>query len=199
MNKKMSYGIATLMVALLLSGCGKVPQAEIDLANAAIDSARLAGADIYLPEAFAAVQDSMKSALILSEGQTSRLIKNYGEVKDKLAQVSEQAEEVRLQTEARKEELRTQIQAIVADVKSLLEENLQLITQAPKGKEGTAALMSIKSELDVIAATVTEVEMMTGEGDLLACQSKIIAAKEKAASIKDELTEVISKYNKARR
>ena len=193
------YGFASLLFAILLTACGKVPQAEIDLAYAVIDSARTAGAEVYLPDEFSALTDSLNSALVLSEGQGSKMIKNYGEVKDKLSVITEQARELKIKTEARKEELTTQINETIAGIKTLLEENKQLIAQAPKGKEGTAALVAIKSDLSVIEATIAEVEMMMGEGDLLSCHDKASAAMQEAMSINDELTEVIAKYNKARK
>ena len=67
MKKSISYGIAALMAAAVFSGCGKMPQAEIDRANAAIDSARIAGADLYLPDAYNALVDSMNATMVLTE------------------------------------------------------------------------------------------------------------------------------------
>jgi hypothetical protein len=199
MKKKISYGIATLMVAILLSGCGKVPQAEIDQANAAIDSAKAAGAEIYVPEAYAAVQDSMISVMIRIEEQGSKVVKSYADSKEELAQISKMAREVKLESETRKEEMKAKTLAILTEVKSLLEENKKLITEAPKGKEGTAALQAMKEELGVIEASVVEVEGMLGQGELLDCYNKARAAEEKAALMNTELSEVIAKYNKARK
>ena len=199
MRKKIFYGMAVLMVAALMSGCGKVPQAEIDMANAAVDSAREAGADMYVPDAFSALQDSMQSVMILVEGQGSKMLKNYGEAREKLALVTTQAGEVINRSDARKEELKAGILVTIADTRKLLEENKTLITKAPKGKEGTAALQAIKNEIAVIEISVTEAQTMLVNGELLACQAKAGAAKEKAASIHAELTEVIAKYNKAKK
>jgi hypothetical protein len=199
MKKKIFYGIAILIVAVWSTGCGKVPQTEIDQANAAIDSAKAAGAEIYVPEALAVLQDSMKSVKILIEGQGSKMVKNYGEAREKLILISEDAREVKLEAETRKEEIRSETMATITEVKSLLEENKQLIGKAPKGKEGTAALQSIKNELSVIETSVAEIDDMFARDELLPCQNKANAAKEKATLMNDELTEVIAKYNKARR
>ncbi|KPL16393.1 MAG: hypothetical protein AMS23_01045 [Bacteroides sp. SM1_62] len=199
MKKKIFYGLAALMVAVLLSSCSKAPQTEIDQANAAIDSAKAAGAEIYVPDAFAALQDSMNAVIIMIEEQDSKLIKSYADSKEKLAQISVMAREVALKSDTRREEIKTETLAILSEVKSLLEENKQLISAAPKGKEGTAALQAMKNELNVIETSVAEVEGMFAEGELLACHSKASAAKEKAQMMNTELTEVIAKYNKARR
>ncbi len=199
MKKKIFYVMAALVAAVLLSSCSKAPQAEIDQANAVIDSAKAVGADIYVPEAFAAVKDSMNAVMIMIEEQDSKLIKSYADSKEKLAQISVMAREVAVQSETRKEEIKTETLAILSEVKSLLEENKQLISQAPRGKEGTAALQAMKNELNVIETSVAEVEGMFAEGDWLACHSKASAAKEKAQMMNTELTEVIAKYTRARK
>jgi hypothetical protein len=199
MKNKIFYAIATLMVAVLATSCGSVPQTEIDQANAAIDSAKAAGAEIYVPETFTALHDSMSAVKILIEEQGSKMVKNYGEVREKLGQISEDAREVKLEAESRKEEIRSETIATLTEVKSLLEQNRQLIGKAPKGKEGTAALQAMRNELNVVETSVAEVEDLLARGELLACQNKVNAAKEKATSMNVELTEVIAKYNKARR
>jgi hypothetical protein len=199
MKKRISYGIAALMVAAVFTGCGKMPNAEIDLANAAIDSARTAGADVYVPEAYNVLMDSMNAAMVLVEGQNSKFIKSYGEAREKLAQIALDARQVRQNAETRKEELRVSIQKTVSEVMALLDEDRQLIAKAPKGKEGTAALQAIKNELNVIEASVAEIETMFEKGELLDCNNKVTAAKEKASAIKAELTGVIAKYNRARK
>jgi hypothetical protein len=198
-KKRISYGIAALMVAAVFTGCGKMPNAEIDLANAAIDSARTAGADVYVPEAYNVLMDSMNAAMVLVEGQNSKFIKSYGEAREKLAQIALDARQVRQNAETRKEELRVSIQKTVSEVMALLDEDRQLIAKAPKGKEGTAALQAIKNELNVIEASVAEIETMFEKGELLDCNNKVTAAKEKASAIKAELTGVIAKYNRARK
>ena len=57
MNKKMKIkflsGLATLgLAALLFTSCAKLPQAEIDAANAAIEQAKVSGAEIYAKDNF---------------------------------------------------------------------------------------------------------------------------------------------------
>jgi hypothetical protein len=199
MKKRIFIGIAALMVAAVFTGCGKMPNAEIDMANVAIDSARTAGADLYVPEAYNVLMDSMNAAMVLVEGQNSKFIKSYGEAKEKLSQVALDARQVMQNAETRKEELKVSIQKTVSEVTALLAENRQLIGKAPKGKEGTAALQAIKNELNVIEASVADIETMFEKGELLDCNNKAMAAKEKAAAIKAELTQVIAKYNRARK
>lgn len=195
MKKRFFAPIALLgLAALLTTSCSKVPQAEIDAANAAIEQAKSAGADIYVHEDFVALQDSLNSVMVNVESQKSKFIKNYSTVKEGLVGVTQYAAEVNQLAEARKEELRVKVQNTIAEVKALIESNRQLILEAPKGKEGTSALLAIKGEVDAIETSINETSTLFEAGDYLATLDKANAAKEKAMSINTELTTVIEKY-----
>ena len=78
MKNKFLLSLSALAIALFVfSGCAKVPQAEIDNANVAIEAAKTAQADVYVPEAFAALQDSMNVAVTSIEAKKSKLFKSY--------------------------------------------------------------------------------------------------------------------------
>ena len=182
------------MTALILSSCSKVPQAEIDAANAAIEQAKLAGAEVYVSEEFVALQDSMNSVLVSIESEGSKFIKTYASAKENLAGVTQFAGEVQQQAENRKEELKMEIQNMIAEVKTLIESNRQLILEAPRGKEGTSALIAIKGEVDAVETSINETSTLFEAGDYMICLDKAKAAKEKATAINSELSEVIAKY-----
>lgn len=188
--------VMALSVAVLFTSCGKVPQAEIDAAFAALDSAKMAGADVYLAEDFAALQDSMKAITENVEAQKSKFFASYGGIKEQLAKVNEMAVAAVSKTEARKEEVKQEIATLQAEVTTLQTQNNELVAQAPKGKEGKAALEAIKSDISLIDATMGEVNTQAAAGDLIAALDKAKAAKEKAVAINTELNDVIAKYTK---
>lgn len=193
MKSKLIIAIAALGVAVLFSSCAKVPQAEIDAANAAIQEVKDAGADLYVPEAYQALVDSMKSANEQVEVAKAKWFPSYTKAKTTLATVSQMAVDTKAKSEARKVELKAETEAMIVEVKALIEENKALIVKAPKGKEGREALEAIKSDVAVAETTVTEVEGLLANGDLIGSNNKIKAAKEKATSIKAELEEAIAK------
>jgi len=172
MKSKLIIAIAAMGIAVLFSSCAKVPQAEIDAATAAVQEVKDAGADLYVPEAYAALVDSMKSANEKVEVAKAKWFPNYSKSKELLAVVSQMAIDTKAKSEARKVELKA---------------------KAPKGKEGRAALEAINSDIAVAETTVTEVEALLANGDLIGSNDKIKAAKEKATSIKAELEEAIAK------
>jgi len=195
MNHKIFYAIALFgFSALLGTGCSSLPQAEVDAANAAIEQARAAGAEMYLPETFIALQDSLNGVMVNIESENSKFIKNYSTAKDELEGLTQFAGEVKQQAESRKNELMVEIQNTIAEVGTLIEANRQLILEAPKGKEGTSALVAIKGEIDAIESSLNETSILLENGDYLASLDKANAAKEKATSISTELSEVIAKY-----
>jgi hypothetical protein len=193
-NRFKSILIPVAISTLVMTGCSKLPQVEIDAANAAIEEVNSAGADLYVPELYIALQDSMSAVMIQAEAQDSKLIKNYSAVKESLDAVTQFAGEVKVQTEQRKEALKQEILSTILEVKSLIETNRQLILEAPRGKEGTSALLAIKGELNSIESAINEASSMLEDGEYLATQEKTTAAKAQAEAINTELTRVISTY-----
>ena len=197
--KFFSFLMAAGFAALMFSGCSKMPQAEIDSAKAAIDSAKFAGANVYLPEALMELEDSLEAVMVNLESQSSKFIKNYGEVKEQLEKVTVFAHEVQDRTLAVKEEMKAETQAIIAEVNTVIAENKNLVLQAPKGKEGTSALQAIKSEIATIETHVIDAVSLYDNDDIMGAHTKALAAKDKAMSINEELKTVIAKYKGATR
>ncbi len=195
MKNKIFAGMTVMGIALLMStSCSKLPQTEIDAANQAVELAKEAGADLYVHESFVALRDSLNAVMVGIEEKESKLFKNYSDAKESLAGVVLYAGEVSQQSVARKEELKQEVTATIAEVKALVEAGRQLVLQAPRGKEGASALVAIKAEIDAIEASLTEVEQSFAADDIIGSLNKANAAKEKATSINEELTTVIDKY-----
>jgi len=193
MKSKLIIAIAAMGVAVLFSSCAKVPQTEIDAATAAVQEVKDSGADLYVPEAYNALQDSLKSANEKVEVAKAKWFPNYSKAKNQLAVVNQMAVDTKSKAEARKVELKTEVETMIVEVKALVEENKALIAKAPRGKEGRAALEAISSDVAVAETTVTEVEALLANGDLIGSNDKIKAAKDKATSIKTELEDAIAK------
>ncbi|KOF03396.1 hypothetical protein [Roseivirga seohaensis] len=192
--------IGALIIGMVaVTSCADVPQTEIDAATAAIETAKAAGAEVYVTEQYNALNDSMAVAMASLEEQKSKFFKKYTKTVEKLTQVTAMANEVSANTEATKEAVKAEILASMEEVQTLVAQGRQLITEAPKGKEGTTALEAIKTELDVVEASITESNTMFQNGELKPSLEKVKVAKEKASSINTELTEVISKYKAAPR
>jgi len=197
MKSKLIIAIAAMGVAVLFSSCAKVPQTEIDAATAAVQGVKDSGADLYVPEAYSALVDSMKSANEKVEVAKAKWFPNYSKAKNLLAVVNQMAVDTKSKAEARKVELKAEVTTMIGEVKALNEGNKALVAKAPRGKEGKAALEAISSDITVAETTVTEVEALLANGDLLGSNDKIKAAKEKATAIQAELNDAIAKKGAA--
>lgn len=193
MKSKLMIAVAAMGIAVLFSSCAKVPQAEIDAATAAVQSAKDAGADLYVPDVYNALVDSMKSANEKVEVAKAKWFPNYTKAKELLATVNQMASDAKTKTEARKVELKNETDGLITEVQTMNQENTALLAKAPRGKEGKEALEAIKSDISVTEQTVTEVQSLLANGDIIGANDKIKAAKEKATSIKAELEDAIAK------
>jgi hypothetical protein len=198
MKKKLLF-VLTVGTTVLLSSCGKVPQVEIDSTNAAIETAKSIGANIYVAEDFAALQDSMRSVNENVEIENGKLFKNFDKIKMQLEFVNTMAVETKSKAEVRQEEIILEIKTLQMEVDSLVLQDKELVTKAPKGKEGSAALEAIKGDISLIESSLVEVEDFVSKDQLISALDKVKVAKEKAISIHDELSEVIAKYAKNKR
>lgn len=195
MKQRIPGALALLSMALMLTvGCSSIPQEQIDAANTAIEEAKSAGAELYIPEDYFALQDSMNSVMAAIEAEKSRFIKDFGSAEEQLEAIALQAGEVKTRTEARKEDLKNEIQSTLDQVVVLIEANRQLVLEAPKGKEGTSALMAIGNELNTIEESVHEAQSMLEKGEYLTTLNKAIGARDQAQELNTELEEVIAKY-----
>jgi hypothetical protein len=193
--KKYFIFFAVVAGVVMLESCVKVPQAEVDAANAAIEQAKAAEANLYVEADYQALVDSMNAVTAEIEAQKSKVMGSFGTVKEKLAMVTTQAGELVTKTETRKEEIKEEIAMAQAEVTTVLAENSQLAEKAPKGKEGKVAVEAIKLDIAAITAAVDEIPALLESGSLLEAQTKISAAKQKAAEINAELKSALENYN----
>lgn len=199
MKKGLLKLVAFSVLVVTLASCAKAPQAEIDAANASIEAARTAGADRYAPESFNAANDALKSGVAAVEEQNSKfaLFRNYDASKTTIASVTTLSNKAVEETTARKEALKAEVNAAVAELDTLIAADKALLAKAPKGKEGKAALEAIGQEISVVETVKAEVATgIQNNEDILTLSDKIKPAVEKAKAINTELTDVIAKVKR---
>ncbi|MBN2236208.1 MAG: hypothetical protein JW729_01535 [Bacteroidales bacterium] len=192
--KKSFIVLAFAGMAVLFSGCAKVPQQELDGANNALASALSAEANVYLQPEYNALVDSMHVINAEIEMNNGKLFKSFADVKVKLTNIEQQANDLVASTEAKKVQIKDEVTANLVQLDELLNANALLVEKAPKGKEGKAAIEAIKGELEVVKSAGMEVTQLLESNNLLGAQSKLNAAIEKATALNVELTTVVEKY-----
>ena len=193
MKNKVLMGFAAIAMVVVLVSCGKVPQAQIDATNAAIEAAKAAEANVYLPAEFAAVQDSMNAVLADIELQKGKLFKKFGNAKVKLDEVLALANQAAAAVPAKKEEVKKEAGTLLNDIKAVIEQNTKLIPKLPRGKEGAAVIEQIKADLANVNTAVTEAQGAFDKGSFMDALNKIKAAKAKADGLNAEIKEALTK------
>jgi len=193
MKNKILMGLATILMVAVLASCGKKPQAEIDAANAAIEAAKTAEAAVYVPEEFAALQDSLNTIMEEITAQDSKLFKNFGSAKEKLTSILTIADQVTANAGTKKEETKAEVANLLESIKPVIEENGKLIPKLPRGKEGAEVIEQIKADVATVDAAVVEAQGLFDNGSFMDAFNKIKAAKEKADGLNAEVKEVLTK------
>ncbi len=198
MKNKVLFGLAAIVMVAVVFGCGKKPLGSINEAKAAVEAAKTAEAAVYLPDEFAAVEDSLNSIMASVTAQDSKLFKNFGDAKVKLEETVTLANQVAAKVASRKEEVKKEVETLMTEIKKVIAEDKTLMTRAPRGKEGVAVLEQIKTEIATIEASVVEAQGMYDKGLFMDALNKVKAGKERADGINAELKAAIAKVNARR-
>lgn len=196
MKGKVIFNLLGMSLALLLlAGCAKPPQVEMDAAKAAIEQAKAVEADRYVPGEFNAVQDSLNAAMALVEEQNGKfsLFRNYKEATRMLTNATALAGQVQQNAVARKEQVKQEVQTAYAELEAMMLKNKEMLAKAPKGKEGKAAIEAINNDLMTIESGMPEVMNLFNSNDFLNAKDKVEALKQSATAINNELIEVLTK------
>jgi hypothetical protein len=202
MKNKILFSVLTLgLLVVLATGCQKAPQVQMDLAKAAVDSAKNVEAATYIPAEFNPIQDSLNMVLTNIETINSQSFwkRNYKPSIAKLDAIVVAANTAVTNAVAKKAEVKAKVETLLTEAAARLAEDKALILKAPKGKEGKAALEAIQQDLTAIEASIAETNTLYNEGKYMAAHDKIVAAVEKANSIKVELSDAIAKHKGKRK
>lgn len=183
------------LVALFFSGCAKVPQELVDAANMAIEEAKTAEANRYLAQEFNTAQDSLNAAMTEIETQNGKfsLFRNYDKAAKALEAVKTVADEAKVKTAARKEEVKAEAEGLLTEINATLADTKKLLKKAPRGKGEKAAVQMIESDLTAVEAGLTDVTTLLTSGDFLGAKDKAQASLSKLNSLKNEIQTAIDK------
>lgn len=193
MKNRFFLGFVVVMM-IMATSCGKMPQENMDATKAAVENAQVAQADVYMAPEFKALQDSLAVVMQAIEAENSNFFKNFDALTVKLDTLKAQAEAIAAAAPVKKEAVKQEAAAVLEGVKTAIEDTKALLSKAPKGKEGKAALEQITNELNVVTATVAEVESsMAGDVNFIQVLDKLNAAQKSVADLNAELSEAIAK------
>ncbi len=193
-SKMFLIAVGLVSILALLSGCAEAPQQVVDAANAALQAAEEAQANLYVPDLYNAAKDSLNAAMeeINAQGSKFALTRNYGRAQQLLEAATKAANDAQAAVAAKKEEVKAEAQDLMAKAQTAVEETKNLLAKAPKGKDAEAWQL-IQTELSEVEASWTAASNTMNSGDFFEARGKFQAALVKADSLKQELSDVISK------
>ena len=189
MRVKTLFSLTMLVVlAFAFIGCDEVPQQEIDGTQAALDAAKQAEADKYVPDLYNAAKQALDKAMATVKEEESAMFGNFDEAKNQLAAAKTAAEGAANAVPAKKEEVTQATEALLADIPGEVKTTKDMWRRAPRGKGTREALQLIKEDIERTEASQSEVTAALESGDLLTAQQKAQAIIAKLKSIQGELT-----------
>ena len=195
MKRLLKYFTYGLLVMFILVGCAKQPSEDINAAQKAVEDLKATGAEKYIPEDTKKVDDSLAAALNEIKAQDGKfaLSRNYDKAKQMLAQVKADAEKVKVDIAAKKEEAKKNALAGQQAARASVKEAKALLAKAPMGKGARADIEALKGDIKGLEDSVPELQQLIDKEDYVVATNKAKAIKEKADGVSNQIKEAMQK------
>jgi len=189
----MKYLVLIMAAIFLFSACAKEPTEDINAAKTAVSAAKSEDAEKYLPEEVKNVNYAMQAAEDEIKLQNDKTFKDYTKAKELLAKAKADADALKVNLEAKKEEAKNNATAAQEAAKTSIEEAKGLLDQAPKGKGSMADIEAFKADLKGMEDSLIEVQTAIDSADYNTAIEKATAIKDKATGISDQVKTAMEK------
>ena len=195
MKRLLKYFTYGLLVMFILAGCAKQPTEDINAAQKAVEAAKAAGGEKYIPEDTKKVDDNLAAALNEIKAQDGKfaLSRNYDKAKQMLAQVKADAEKVKTDIPSKKEEAKKNALAGQEAARASVKEAKALLAKAPMGKGARADIEALKGDIKGLEDSVPELQQLIDKEDYVVATDKAKAIKEKADGVSNQIKEAMQK------
>jgi Domain of unknown function (DUF4398) len=182
-RKVWSVLAVSVLVALVVAGCGSQPAQEIQAAKGAVDGVVADGGEKFAPAETKAVSDAVNAAMEEVKTQDGKFFKNYDKAKEMLTKAKADADTLKTGLAAKKEQAKKDATANLTAASEAVKAAKAALSKAPKGKGAAADIEAMKGDLQGMEAALAEVQPLIDGQDY-------IAARDKAASVKAKADEV---------
>jgi nucleoid-associated protein YgaU len=178
MNARRTQGLAVMLGVLLLGlsyGCAKPPTKEMADAEAAVTAAKLAEADIYVPQEYQSAEE------MLAQAKAEVEQKEYEQAKNSAIQTIALAEKAREHAISAKQEAKVKAEEIIGKFKTALQEakDAEALTYYAADYNrlsGTLGEMESDYAAEKYLAVIAKGEKALAEAKQLAASSRLAAA-----------------------
>jgi len=196
MYKRIAVVLAVLSL-LIFIGCAKPPEQEIQKANTAIDAAKAAEAEEYVPESFQVAMDTLRAAEAAKTEADGKfaLFRSYSKAKALYVTAEALANTAGQEAAAEKERVKQEVSNLLVQAKASLDSATAALAKAPKGKGSKADIELIKNDLAAAQASFDDANNDFNAGKYKIAKAKVEAAMQKAGAVITEIEQ--AKANKA--
>lgn len=202
MSKFARLFLGCLLIAVVfVAGCAKPPTEDIDTAKGAVESAKSAGAEKYLPDNTKMVSDELSSAMDEVKVQDGKfpLFRKYDKAKELLASVKGSAEKLKTDTAVKKEQVKKNAVAVMEEAKGAIANAKSMLEKAPKGKETKSDIEAMTGDVKGLEDSVPDVKKSIDGEDYDGAVSKAKSIKEKADTVSSQVQQAIEKVEAAKK
>jgi len=192
---------SVVLMLLVLAGCSKPPEMEMQAANAAIDQAKAAEAEAYVPKAYRTLTDSLNAANAAKVEQDGKfvLFRSYKRSKEMFVNAEALAKKVAADAGAEKARVKAEVEGLLGTTKAMLDSADVAVKKAPVGKGNKADIELIKNDLASAVAAYDDAQNEFNNGKYLVARTKISSVAQKTQGILNELQTAIEKVRPAKK
>lgn len=175
-----------LFVALVVVGCAKPPQAEIDAAKNAVQTAMSAEAGDYASGSLQAAQDAVAQLdqELKAQEEKFALFRSYKKASELAAAAKTAGEKAEADAQAGKAQAKQEVETMMTEATALVTTVKEMIDKAPRGKGTQADLEMLKSDLAGVESSLADAQNSYNAEKYLDAKAKIQSAMTAANDVK---------------
>ncbi|MFZ5434681.1 MAG: hypothetical protein ACOZB3_13020 [Calditrichota bacterium] len=195
--KKFFYISLIAAALLLIAGCAKPPEVEMNAAGAAIEAARTAEAETYAPQAYKMAMDTLnaaKAAKVEADGKFA-LFRSYTTAKNLFVSAQALGQKAAGDAAAEKERVKAQVADMMAQCAAALATADSALAKAPVGKGNKADIELIKNDLTAINNAFADAQKDNDAGKYAIARTKFDNVMKRAMAIQQEIANAAARKN----
>ncbi|HKQ60125.1 MAG TPA: hypothetical protein VJS92_02500 [Candidatus Polarisedimenticolaceae bacterium] len=184
---------------VVVAGCAKPPQAEIDAAKKAVADAR-AEASEYASQAMSQAEDAVSQldAELKAQEDKFALFRSYKKATELAATAKAAGERAASEAATAKEQAKNDATDAIGRARTTLSEVQALMAQAPTGKGTQADIEVLKSDLAGVETSINEADSSFQAGKYKDAKAKADAAVASAENVRSAINAAIEAKKTAR-
>ena len=174
---------------LLVAGCSKPPEMEMQNADTAMQATRAAEAEQYAPQAYRVAMDTLNAAQAAKQEQDSKfaLFRSYGKAKQMFISAQALADKASTEARAEKERMRAEVADLITKTQAAVDAATKALDEAPVGKGNKADIELIRNDLASVNQAFADAKNDFNAEKYIPAKSKLETVMTRAQNIMGEI------------